>query len=56
MGLISRCSNWMPGAVMVPSFRPFVWGYVAMAVLRTVVLVAVAITGPPEGILGVDGV
>jgi hypothetical protein len=36
--------------VMVPSFRPFVWGYMAMAVLRTVVLLAVAMVGPPQQI------
>src|SRR5262249_7231825 len=47
MGVTSRWSNWMAGAVTVPSFRAFVWAYVAMAVLRTVVLVAVAMAGPP---------
>jgi hypothetical protein len=36
--------------VTVPSFRPLVCGYVAMAVLRTVVLVAVAIANPPKDI------
>src|SRR5437870_11754372 len=56
IGLTSMCSNWRPGAVTVPSFRPFVWGYVAMAVLRTVVLVVVAMAGPPEGVVSVDGV
>ena len=47
MGLMSRCSNCKPGAVTLPSFRALVCGYVAMAVLRTVVLVAVAIANAP---------
>src|SRR5215813_2062788 len=50
MGLMSKCSNCRPDAVTVPSFRALVCGYVAMAVLRTVVLVAVAIVDPPIGI------
>jgi hypothetical protein len=38
--------------VTAPSFRALVCGYVAMAVLRTVVLVAVAIADPPKKIPG----